>query len=98
MFSLLGLLPPTNVMATVLIPRSVEVTWTESSSLDVTGYNISYTTTDSYTRGGSVRVNSSSTIILTKSTLYTITVQATDNNGMSGNSNAVSITTLTDGT
>ena len=40
--------PPTNVRATVLTPHSVEVTWTVSSSPDVTGYLISYTTTASY--------------------------------------------------
>ena len=34
--------PPINVRVTVLTPRSVEVTWTVSSSLDVTGYIISY--------------------------------------------------------
>ena len=95
--------PLTNVRATVLTPRSVEVTWTVSSSLDVTGYIISYTTTASYTSGGSERVNSSSTTNhtlnnLEEATTYTITVQATtSDNRMSVNSNAVSVTTYTDG-
>ena len=49
--------PPTNVRATVLTSRSVEVTWTASSSPDVTDYLISYTTDASYTSGDSVTVN-----------------------------------------
>ena len=93
--------PPTNVRVTVLTPRSVEVTWTVSSSPDVTGYIISYTTTASYTSGGSERVNQCTTRItlnnLQENTLYTITVQATTNDGrMSGNI-VVSVTTYTDG-
>ena len=94
--------PPTNVRATVLTPRSVEVTWTVSSSPDVTGYLISYTTSASYTNGGSVTVNGRSTTShtlsnLEENTLYTITVQATTSNIRSGNSNPVSVTTYTDG-
>ena len=95
--------PPTNVRATVLTPRSVEVTWTVSSSPDVTGYIISYTTTASYTSGGSVKVNQRTTTRgtlnnLEEGTTYTITVQATtSDNRMSVNSNAVSVTTYTDG-
>ena len=96
--------PPTNVSATVLTPRSVEVTWTVSSSSDITGYLISYTTTaEYYTSCGSVIVSGSSAtrgtlMNLEESTLYTITVQATaSNDRMSGNSNAVSLTTYTDG-
>ena len=94
--------PPTNVRATVLTPRSVEVTWTVFSSPDVTGYLISYTTTAEYTSGGSVAVNGSITSHtlnnLEESTLYTITVQtATSNNRMSVNSAPVSVTTYTDG-
>ena len=89
-------------MATVLTPRSVEVTWTLSSSPDVTGYLISYTTTAEYASGGSMMVSDNSTTSSTlanleENTLYTITVQATSNNGMSANSNAVSVTTYTDG-
>ena len=91
--------PPTNVRATMLTPRSVEVTWTLSSSPDVTGYIISYTTTALYTSGGSERVN-----ITTRGTLnnleeyttYTITVQATTSH-YGDNSGAVSVTTYTDG-
>ena len=94
--------PPTNVRATVLTSRNVEVTWTVSSSSDVTGYLISYTTDVEYTSGGSVTVNRGTTTRgtlnnLEENTLYTITVQANSNNGMSANSNAVSVTTYTDG-
>ena len=93
--------PPTNVRATVLTPRSVEVTWIVSSSPDVTGYLISYTTDASYTNGDSVTVNGRSTTSHTLSnleegTLYTITVQANSNNG-NANSTAVSVTTYTEG-
>ena len=96
-------LPPTNVRATVLTPRSVEVTWTVSSSSDVTGYIISYTTTASYTSGGSVMVNQRTTTRgtlnnLEEGTTYTIAVQATtSDNRMSVNSNAVSVTTTSIG-
>ena len=101
-----GLPPPTNVRATVLTPRSVEVTWTLSSSPDVTGYIISYTTTAEYIdmndRSGSVMVSGSSATShtlsnLEEATLYTITVQAITSNIRSGNSNAVSVITYTDG-
>ena len=94
--------PPTNVRATVLTPRSVEVTWTPSSSSNVTGYIISYTTTAEYTSGGSVSVGGSTTSHslsnLEESTFYTIAIQATTSDGrMSVNSTAVSVTTYTDG-
>ena len=86
----------------MLTPRSVEVTWEPSTSSDVTGYLISYTTTASYTSGGSVPVNGGSTTSgtltnLEEDTLYTITVQATSDNRMSANSNEVSVRTYTDG-
>ena len=85
----------------MLTPRSVVVTWTVSSSTDVTGYNISYTTTASYTSGGSERVNQRTTTRgtlnnLEEGTTYTITVQAISNSG-NANSDAVSVTTYTDG-
>jgi len=95
--------PPSNVRATALTPRSIEVTWDPPSSSDVTGYLISYTTTASYTSGGSVTMNGGSTTSgtltnLEEDTLYTITVQAIDdNNRMSAKSNEVSVTTYTDG-
>ena len=94
--------PPTNVKATVLTPRSVEVTWNVSSSPDVTGYLILYTTNAEYTSGGSATVNGRSTTShtlnnLEESIFYTITVQATTSNIRSGNSTAVSVTTYTDG-
>ena len=95
------ILAPTNVRATVLTPRSVEVTWTLSSSPDVTGYLISYTTTASYDSGGSVMLSDDSAsrgtlTNLEEGTTYTITVQATSNSG-NFNSTAVSVTTYTDG-
>ena len=96
---------PTNVRATVLTPRSVEVTWTVSSSPNVTGYIITYTTTTEYInindRSKSVMVsdNSATSHTLTnleENTLYTITVQATSNN-RNANSNPVLVMTYTDG-
>ena len=103
MFTYTVIEPPTNVRATLLTPRSVEVTWDQSSSSDVTGYLISYTTTALYTSGGNVTVNGGSTTSgtltnLEENTLYTITVQATTSDSrMSGNGNEVSVTTYTDG-
>ena len=87
----------------MLTPHSIEVTWDQSSSPGVTGYLISYTTTASYTSGGSVTVNGGSTTSgtltnLEENTLYTITVQASTNDGiMSANSSEVAITTYADG-
>ena len=89
----------------MLTPRSVEVTWTLSSSPDVTGYTISYTTNVDYidisSRSGSVMVsgNSATSGTLTnleENTLYTIGVRATGNGGMSGTIEE-SVTTYTDG-
>ena len=94
-------LPPTNVTATVVTSRSIQITWTPSSSSDVTGYLISYTTTASYASNGSVPVGNTTSHTLTNledDTLYTITVQATtSDNRMSANSNEVSVRTYTDG-
>ena len=98
-------LPPTNVRATVVTSRSIQITWEPSLSSDVTGYLISYATTASYTSGGNVTVNDSSTTNgtlkltnLEEHTHYTITVQATtSDNRMSTNSNEVSVRTYTDG-
>ena len=97
-------LPPTNVTATVVTSRSIQITWKPSLSPNITGYLISYTTTPSYTSGGSgsVTVNDGSTTSgtltnLEEYTLYTITVQATSDNRMSANSNEVSVRTYTDG-
>jgi len=86
----------------VKVSRNVEVTWDQSPLIDATGYLISYTTTASYTSGGSVIVTGRSTtgVILTnleENTLYTITVQ-TDRSGiLSVPSDVVSVTTWTDG-
>ena len=102
LFTHTAIQPPTNVRATVLTPRSVEITWTVSSSPDVTGYLISYTTTASYInmndRSGNVMVsgNSGTLMNLEENTLYTITVRANSNNG-NINSDPVSVTTYTDG-
>ena len=90
-------------MARALTTRSVQVTWTLSSSPNVTGYLISYTTDASYISDGSVMVSGNSATSgtlnnLEEGTTYTITVQATtSNNIMSGNSNAVTVTTYTAG-
>ena len=97
-------LPPTNVKAAVVSSRSIQITWKPSSSSDITGYLISYTTTASYInnneRSNSITVSTTSgTLInLEEDTLYAITVQATTNdNRMSANSNEVSVRTYTDG-
>ena len=96
-----GVLPPTIVSITVLTPRSVEVTWDPSPSPGITSYLISYTTTASYTSGGSMGVDGTTTshtlTNIEEGTLYTITVQATNSSGISGNSSEVSVTTYTDG-
>ena len=96
-------LPPTDVRAAVVTSRSIQVTWKPSSSSDVTGYLISYTTTASYTSGGRVTVEGGSTTngILTnleENTLYTITVQAnTGDYVTSFHSDEVSVRTYADG-
>jgi len=93
---------PSNINTTVLTSRSVRITWSPSSSLsNVTGYLISYTTTVSYTSGGSVIVNGINTTTsdltnLEEYTLYTITIQAISGGRMSGNSNETSVTTYSD--
>ena len=85
----------------MLTPRSVRVTWDPSPSPGITSYLISYTTIASYTNGGSMSVDAAtrSHILsnLEEGTLYTITAQATNSSGTSGNSNEVSVTTYTDG-
>ena len=92
---------PSNVTATVLSSRSVEVMWNAfSTSSGVTGYFISYTTTASYTSGGNETVNDVSTASYTLSNLeeytnYTITVRATSNSGMSDDSDRVLVKTYT---
>ena len=97
-----GISVPTNIRATVVTSRSIQIAWEPSSSPNVTSYLISYTTTASYTSGGSVTVNGGSTTSgtltnLEEDTLYTITVQATtSDNRMSANSNEVSVRTYTD--
>ena len=94
---------PTNVSATVLTSRSVEVRWNPSHPLsNVTSYRISYTTTASYTSGDSMTVDganaTSGTLTgLEEYTLYTITVQAISGSGViSGDSSEVSVRTYTD--
>ena len=101
LFIYTAILPPTNVKATVLAPRSVKVTWDRFSSSDVIRYLISYTTTASYTSGGSMSVDGTTTNHtlnnLEENTFYNITVQTTNSNGTSTVSNEVSVTTYTDG-
>ena len=101
-----GVEPPTNVRATVVTSRSIQITWRPSLSSDVTisGYLISYTTTASYVsnsdRSKSITVTTTSGTLtdLEENTHYTITVQATtSDNRMSANSNEVSVRTYTDG-
>ena len=98
--------PPTNVRATVLTPRSIEVTWNAIRQSYATGYLISYTTTASYTYGRSVRVYGHTVTNYTltnleENTLYTVTVQGTYSGsgvtGVSAISNKFSIKTYTDG-
>ena len=97
------ILSPTNVITTVLTSRSILISWKISSSSNVTGYLISYTTTALYTSGGNVTVDGGSTTSgtltnLEEDTLYTITVQSIDSyNRMSANSNEVSVRTYSDG-
>ena len=96
-------LPPANVTATVVTSRSIQITWKPSSSPNITGYLISYTTTASYASNRSMPVDGGNTTSgtltdLEEDTLYTITVQATtSDNRMSANSSKVSVTTHTDG-
>ena len=101
-----GLSPPTDVRATVLTPRSVEVIWTVSSSPDVTGYIISYTTAAEYidisNRSVSIVINDNSATNhtfnnLEEGTIYTISVRATTNDGRMSVNTSVSVTTYTDG-
>ena len=91
---------PTNFMATMVRPRSIAVTWTPSVSPDVTGYLITYTTDASYIsmndRSQSMpvgNITSGTLIDLEEDTTYTITVQSNSNDGLSVNSNAVTVTT-----
>ena len=95
--------PPNIIQATVLTPRSIQVTWESSLSSDVIGYLISYTTTASYVSGGSVMVNGvdNTTYNLTnleEDISYTITVQATvDGIRAITNTDGVSVKTYTAG-
>ena len=97
------ILSPTNLIATVLTSRSIFISWELSSSSNVTGYLISYTTTALYTSSGNVTVDGGSTTShaltnLEEDTLYTISVQSIDSyNRMSANSNEVSLRTYSDG-
>ena len=93
--------PPANVTATVLTSHSAEVTWDQSTSSDITGYLISYTTNALYASGGNVTViggNATSHTLndLEENTPYNITVQTVRYGVISASSNEVSITTYTD--
>ena len=90
----------------MLTPRSVEVTWTVSSSSDVTGYLISYTTNAQYigisSRSGSAMVSGNSATSQTLSnleenTLYTIGVRANTNDNRRSGNIEIPVTTYTDG-
>ena len=90
----------------MLTPRSVEVTWTVSSSPDVTGYTVSYTTSVDYidisSRSGSVMVSGNSATShtlsnLEENTLYTIGVRGTADDGRRSGNIEESVTTYTDG-
>ena len=102
-FTYVDISVPTDVKATVTTSDRVEVTWSPSSSSDVTGYLISYTTNasnvDNDDRSRSTTVNTTNGTLsnLEEDTLYTITVQATtSDNRMSANSDEVSVRTYTD--
>ena len=98
---------PTNVMATVLTPRRVRVTWNPSHPLtDVTSYIIHYITNVSYTDSGNMTVDGINTTNgtltdLEENTPYSIIVQAVSSRGgmtlLSGNSNEVLVITYTAG-
>ena len=90
---------PSNVTATVLSTQSIEVTWDAfTASSGVTGYLISYTTTASYTTGGTVNIPNVNTASynltnLEEGTNYAINVRAVSNSMMSDNGNEVSLIT-----
>ena len=73
-----------------------------SSGTTVTGYLILYSTNASYADDGNVLVDgvddrSHTLTNLEEDTFYTITMQATSDEGMSANSNEVLVRTYTDG-
>ena len=79
---------PTNVIATVLTPRSVRVTWNpyHLSLTNVTSYIIHYITAVSYTDSGNMTVDGINTTSYTLTNLeenipYTVTVQAVSSSG-----------------
>jgi len=91
--------PPTGVRTTRLMSSSVVVMWDQSPSSDVSGYRVSYSTGATYV-SESDRMNSvmvGGRVTLEKNTPYTITVQADSSDGLSINSDVVSILTLTAG-
>lgn len=95
---------PSNVTATVLTSRRVQVTWDPPAPVsNVTSYIIVYTTTASYASDGSLTVHGYNTTRgtlndLEENTLYTIIVQAFANSsGRSGDSEEATVTTYTDG-
>ena len=96
-----GILPPTNLKATVLTFNSVEVTWDQSP--DATGYLISCTSPALYTGDKNVIVRGGDTTShtltnLVENTPYDITVQGITRDGKrSFCSNMVSVKTSTAG-
>ena len=94
---IIGLPAPTNVIATVLTPNSVEVTWDQLSN--VTGYFITCTTADSYDGDKNVIVHGGDTTNHTFTDLvenipYNIIVQGITGDGRKGeHSTTVSLIT-----
>ena len=94
--------PAATTKALVITPRSVEIRWDKPSQSCITGYLISYTTNASYTSGGNMTMNGSTTNVtitnLEENTLYNITTQAISNRGISFRSNHyLLVVTLSDG-
>ena len=92
----IGILPPINVKATVLICKKVEVTWDQLSN--ATGYLISCTSTSLYAGGKYVMVNGGDKTShtfddLIENTPYNITVRGITGDGRkSEHSNEVLLT------
>jgi len=90
----------------MLTTTSVVIMWDQSPSTDVTGYLISYSTDASYIsesdrmRSMMVTGRSTTSVALTnleENTPYTITVESISSDELSAPSEAISVTTLTDG-
>ena len=98
--------PPDNVRAAMLTATSFVVMWDLSTSTDVTGYILSYSTDASYIskrdQMRSVMISNRGATSITlanleENTPYAITVQSDSSGILSSPSNVVPVTTLTDG-